>query len=158
MHPRLGFQIVFGAGAGMGLELPNIAVQTVLPEKDVSIGTSLVVFARSLGGAVFVSVGQNIFSSHIVSGIQARVPELNPSVILQAGATEVQQTVERAVSGEADGVVTLVLEVYNEAIVQTFVLALALACISILGAIGVEWRTVKRPHQMDSTEQDIETE
>jgi hypothetical protein len=158
MHPRLGFQIVFGAGAGMGLELPNIAVQTVLPEKDVSIGTSLVVFARSLGGAVFVSVGQNIFSSHIVSGIQARVPELNPSVILQAGATEVQQTVERAVSGEADGVVTLVLEVYNEAIVQTFVLALALACISILGAIGVEWRTVKRPHQMDSTEQDIERE
>lgn len=142
----------------MGLELPNIAVQTVLPEKDVSIGTSLVVFARSLGGAVFVSVGQNIFSSHIVSGIQARVPELNPSVILQAGATEVQQTVERAVSGEADGVVTLVLEVYNEAIVQTFVLALALACISILGAIGVEWRTVKRPHQMDSTEQDIERE
>ncbi|GLI80468.1 hypothetical protein PoHVEF18_008823 [Penicillium ochrochloron] len=142
----------------MGLELPNIAVQTVLPEKDVSIGTSLVVFARSLGGAVFVSVGQNIFSSHIVSGIQARIPELNPSVILQAGATEVQQTVERAVSGEADGVVTLVLEVYNEAIVQTFVLALALACISILGAIGVEWRTVKRPHQMDSTEQDIERE
>ncbi|GJN86945.1 hypothetical protein PLIIFM63780_010527 [Purpureocillium lilacinum] len=44
----LGFQIIFGAGAGLGLELPNIAVQTVLPEKDVSIGTSLVVFARSL--------------------------------------------------------------------------------------------------------------
>lgn len=158
MHSRLGFQIVFGAGAGMGLELPNIAVQTVLPEKDVSIGTSLVVFARSLGGAIFISVGQNVFSSHIVSGIQARVPELDPSVILQAGATEVQQIVERAVFGKADEVVALVLEVYNEAIVQTFVLALALACISILGAIGVEWRTVKSPQQVDSTEQDVERE
>jgi hypothetical protein len=119
MHPRLGFQIVFGAGAGMGLELPNIAVQTVLPDKDVSIGTSLVVFARSLGGAILVSVGQNIFSSHIVSGIQARVPVLNTSIILQAGATEVQQTVENAVLGEADEVVALVLEVYSGAIIQT---------------------------------------
>ncbi|KAH8697990.1 MFS transporter [Talaromyces proteolyticus] len=140
----LGFQIVFGAGAGMGLELPNIAVQTVLPEKDASIGTSLVVFARSLGGAIFVSVGQNIFSSRIVSGIQARVSELDTSVLLQAGATEVQETVEQAV-----------LEIYNEAIVQTFVLALALACMSILGAIGAEWRTVKRLQQRDSTEQNV---
>ncbi|KAJ5388922.1 MFS transporter [Penicillium cosmopolitanum] len=48
----LGFQVVFGAGVGKGLELPSIAVQTALPEKDVSIGTCLVVFTRSLGGAI----------------------------------------------------------------------------------------------------------
>ena len=128
----------------MGLELPNIAVQTILPEKDVAVGTSLVVFARSLGGAIFVSVGQNLFSNRIVSGMVARVPELDPSVVLQAGATELQQTVKQSGIDNTDGVLALVLEVYNDAIIRTFVLALVLACISILGAIGVEWRTVKR--------------
>jgi hypothetical protein len=155
IYPRLGFQIIFGAGAGIGLELPNIAVQTVLPEKDVSVGTSLVVFARSLGGAIFLSVGQNIFSSRILSGIRARVSGIDPSVVLRAGATEVQQTVEQVVLDNADEVVALVLEIYNEAIVQTFVLALALACMSIVGAIGVEWRTVKRPPQRNSAEQNV---
>ena len=151
-HTRLGFQIVFGAGAGIGLELPNIAVQTVLPEKDVSIGTSLVVFARSLGGAIFVSVGQNVFSNHIVSGMLSRVPDLDPSIVLESGATDLQQTVRQATSGQAD-VEVRVLEIYNDAIVQTFVVALALACVSIIGAFGVEWRTVKGSPKEQESEQ-----
>lgn len=142
---RLGFQIIFGAGAGVGLELPNIAVQTVLHERDVSIGTSLVVFARSLGGAIFVSVGQNVFSNHIVSGMIARVPELDPSIILQAGASHLQRTVSEANLSSDGYLVARVLEVYNDAIVQTFIVALALACVSVIGAVGVEWRTVKNP-------------
>ncbi|KAJ6036332.1 MFS transporter [Penicillium herquei] len=146
----LGYQIIFGAGAGIGLELPNIAVQTVLSEDNVSIGTSLVIFARSLGGAIFLTVGQNIFSNRIISGMLARVRELDPSVVLSAGATELQQTIKNSGVKEADKVLALVLEIYNDAIVQTFVLALALACISIAGALGVEWRTVKRSPQRQS--------
>lgn len=142
---RFGFQVIFGAGAGIGIELANIAVQTVLSEKDVSIGTSLVVFARSLGGAIFVSVGQNIFSNHVITGMRTLVPELDPSIVLQSGATDLHHTVMQAASasGQADKVVTRVLEVYNNAIIQTFVVALVLACVSIVGAVGVEWRSVK---------------
>jgi hypothetical protein len=103
----------------------------------------VVVFARSLGGAIFVSVGENVFSNHIVSGMFAQVPELDPSVVLQSGATDLQQTVRQAALDQADKVVTRVLEIYNEAIVQTFIVALALACVSIIGAVGVEWRSVK---------------
>lgn len=150
--PRLGFQIVFGAGAGIGLELPNIAVQTVLPEKDVSIGTSLVVFARSLGGAIFVSAGQNVFNNHIISHMLAKVPELNPAIVLQSGATDLQQIVRQATSSQAD-VVARVLGVYNDALVQVFLVALVLACISIIGAVGIEWRTVKNPLKIQDSQQ-----
>ncbi|KAE8140854.1 putative efflux pump antibiotic resistance protein [Aspergillus pseudotamarii] len=148
-----GFQVIFGAGAGIGMELANIAVQTVLPEKDVSVGTSLVVFARSLGGAIFVSVGQNIFGNHIVTGMRVQVPQLDPSIVLQSGATDLRRTVTQAVSGPADTIVTQVLEIYNNAVVQTFVVALALACVAILGALGVEWRSVKdKPKEPKSEE------
>ncbi|KAE8421401.1 MFS transporter [Aspergillus pseudocaelatus] len=148
-----GFQVIFGAGAGIGMELANIAVQTVLPEKDVSVGTSLVVFARSLGGAIFVSVGQNTFGNHIVTEMRAQVPELDPSIVLQSGATDLRRTVTQAISGQADTVVAQVLEIYNNAIVQTFVVALALACVAIIGAMGVEWRSVKdKPKELKSEE------
>ncbi|OAA77138.1 Major facilitator superfamily domain, general substrate transporter [Akanthomyces lecanii RCEF 1005] len=139
----LGFQIVFGAGAGLGLELPNIAVQTVLPEKDVAIGTSLVVLARSLGGAIFISAAQNVFNEHIISGMRGRVPEIDYSVVLNSGATELQKTIKDVAPGQAN-ILSRVLNVYNDAIVQTCIVALALACVSILGAVGVEWRTVKK--------------
>ncbi|RJE18500.1 MFS toxin efflux pump [Aspergillus sclerotialis] len=148
----LGFQIIFGAGAGIGLELPNIAVQTVLSEKDVSIGTSLVVFARSLGGAIFVSAGENVFSNQIASGMLSQVPELDPSIVLQAGATNLQRTVTQATSGQAD-VVARVLKVYNDAILQAFLVGLVLACVSVIGAIGVEWRTVKDSKEQSDTYQ-----
>ncbi|GAB1206113.1 hypothetical protein APSETT445_004794 [Aspergillus pseudonomiae] len=147
-----GFQVLFGAGAGIGMELANIAVQTVLSDEDVSIGTSLVVFARSLGGAIFVSVGQNVFSNHIITGMRAHVPDLDSSIVLQAGATDLRRTVMQAASGHG-AVVTRVLEIYNDAIVQTFVVALALACVSILGAMGVEWRSLKStPKERNSEE------
>ncbi|KAK2592137.1 hypothetical protein QQS21_010175 [Conoideocrella luteorostrata] len=148
----LGFQIIFGAGAGLGLELPNIAVQTVLSEKDVSIGTSLIVLARSLGGAIFVSAGQNVFNDHIISGMTNKVPEIDYPIVLQSGATELQGTIRQIASGHAD-VVSRVLEVYNDAVVQTFVVALVLACMSIIGAIGVEWRSIKnKPKNQKSNE------
>ncbi|OGM45261.1 hypothetical protein ABOM_006457 [Aspergillus bombycis] len=147
------FQVIFGAGAGIGMELANIAVQTVLSDEDVSIGTSLVVFARSLGGAIFVSVGQNIFSNRIITGMRAQVPELDPSIVLQSGATDLRRTVMQAASGRTGTVVTRVLEIYNNAIVQTFVVALALACVSILCVMGVEWRSLKSsPKELKSEE------
>ncbi|KAF7590928.1 hypothetical protein BBP40_002234 [Aspergillus hancockii] len=116
---KLGFQIIFGAAAGIRLKVPNFAVQTVLPEKDLSIAASLVVLTRSLSGAIFISVIQNVFSNHLASSMIFR------------------QAVNQASFGEADAV-GRVLEVYNDAIAQTFVVALALACVSIIGILGVE--------------------
>ena len=107
-----------------------------------SFNLKTIVFARSLGGAILVSVDQNIFSNHIISGMLALVPGLVPSIVIQSGATDLQQTVRQVTSGQAN-VINRVLKVYNDAIVQTFVVALALACVSIIGALGVEWRSVK---------------
>ena len=72
----------------------------------------------------------------------SRVPELDPSVVLRSGATNLQRTVSQATSGQAD-VVARVLKVYNDAILQAFLVGLVLACVSIIGAVGIEWRTVK---------------
>ncbi|KAE8156804.1 hypothetical protein BDV40DRAFT_305749 [Aspergillus tamarii] len=50
---------------------PNLAAQTVLPTNDVPIGTSLMLFNQLSGGAVFISVGQNILGTQLFERLKS---------------------------------------------------------------------------------------
>ncbi|KAJ7716323.1 hypothetical protein B0H14DRAFT_644793 [Mycena olivaceomarginata] len=54
------------------------------------------VFKRfhKLCGALFVSVGQNVFQNKLISGLVARVPSVNPKIIFLAGATNLKNAVD----------------------------------------------------------------
>ncbi|RMY87985.1 hypothetical protein D0861_05081 [Hortaea werneckii] len=132
----IGFQVLFGFGVGLGMQQATIAAQTVLRKQDVPTGVALLFFAQQLGGAIFVSVGQNVLDSELVSGILRRVPDLSPERILNTGATELRQIVP---AHDLDGV----LVAYNSALRQVFVVATAMACLAALGAFSLEWRSVK---------------
>src|ERR1700733_3338185 len=88
----IGFQAITGIGIGMGMQQPLIAVQTVLDISQVPIGTSVIVFVQTLGGALFVSIGQNVFSNKLLENLAKYAPSIDPSVILKIGATSIQQT------------------------------------------------------------------
>ncbi len=62
----IGYQILAGAGSGGAVQLPFIATQAVLPAKDMPTGNSLAIFFNSLGGAISISIAQNIFSNTLV--------------------------------------------------------------------------------------------
>lgn len=57
----IGFQILAGAGLGAGFQVPQAAVQTVLAQDDIPVGSSTLIFFQNLGGSIFVSVGQAVF-------------------------------------------------------------------------------------------------
>ncbi|KAJ8098464.1 major facilitator superfamily domain-containing protein [Lipomyces tetrasporus] len=78
---RIGYQVIYGAGIGAGMQMPLIAAQTVLDLDDVPVGTALIVFAQTLGGALFVSVAQNVISNRIVQGVVAAAPGVDPTQI-----------------------------------------------------------------------------
>ncbi|KAK8152844.1 major facilitator superfamily domain-containing protein [Phyllosticta citrichinensis] len=135
-HPAwIGYQVLLGFGLGLGMQQSNIAIQTVLSRIDVPMGTTLLFFSQQLGGAVFVAVGQSIFTNDLIRGVSG-LTDLNPRSITAIGATELQQRVP------AD-VLPQVLAAYNDALVQAFQVGLAMACLSILGSAAVEWRSVK---------------
>ena len=133
----IGYQILFGLGTGWGFQQTAVAAQTVLALVDIPIGTALMVFIQLLGGAMFVTIAQNVFTNHLVSGILAiKIPNLDPQRIVQSGATHLRREIPAAYLPE-------VLIAYDEALVKTFQVALCLACLSLLGAVGMEWRSVK---------------
>jgi hypothetical protein len=42
----IGYQVLFGAGIGLGMQNTLIAVQTALPLADVPIGTAIIMFSQ----------------------------------------------------------------------------------------------------------------
>ncbi len=133
----IGYQVLSGFGQGIGFQQANMAAQTVLPSQDVPTGVSIVQFAQLLGSAVFVSVAQNLLSSRLASGLGPSVPGLDSHTVGNLGATELRALVGPEKLGE-------LLEVYNKALRQVFHLAAGLAAASMLGAVGLEWKSVKK--------------
>ena len=129
----IGYQILFGLGSGWGFQQTAVAAQTVLALVDVPIGTAIMIFIQLLGGAMFVTIAQNVFTNDLVSGILAiHIPNLNAKIIVQSGATHLRDGIPTAY-------LPSVLVAYNAALVKTF----QVACLSLLGAVGMEWRSVK---------------
>jgi EmrB/QacA subfamily drug resistance transporter len=132
----IGYQALFGIGVGLGMQQILIAVQTVLPAADIPTGTAIVMFFQTLGGALFVSVGQTVFTNKLVSGLKAAVPGLDPAIVLKIGATQLKTAIdEQYRSG--------VLQAYNDALTTSYYVAVALATLSIVGSLTIEWKSVK---------------
>ncbi len=86
----------------------------VLPQNDISIGNGIVVFFQFLGGAIFLAIAENLFTSQLVKELAIYAPAVNAEVVVAAGAAAVSSVV----SPEN---LAAVLEAYNTAIVTTFV-------------------------------------
>lgn len=139
----IGYQIIYGFGMGCTFQAPNLAAQTVLPTKDVPVGTSLMFFGQLLGGAIFTSVGSNVLSNELLKHL-AGIPGINPAQLLSQGATGLTQ-------GLAPSAVTPVLSAYNESLRVVLQVGLVMTCLTILGALALEWRSVKskKPRKTD---------
>ena len=135
----IGYQIIYGMGIGFGMQQSLMAAQTVLDLHDVPTGTSIINFSLTLGGALFISVGQNIFTNRLLTNLIASVPNIPIGVVLSTGATSLRGVVTQIDPNSLPSV----LVAYNSAVTQTFYVALAMACLSLIGALGVEWKSVK---------------
>ncbi|KAK3677024.1 hypothetical protein LTR78_003229 [Recurvomyces mirabilis] len=133
----IGFQILFGLGIGLGMQQGNMAAQTVCKDrKDVPMAVSLMMFMQQLGGAIFISVGQNVFDSGLVSELVGAIPGISVGTIVNTGATDL-----RGIVPPED--LPLLLTKYNFALRQVWVVGTAMACLAALGAFALEWKSVK---------------
>jgi EmrB/QacA subfamily drug resistance transporter len=132
----IGFQVVLGFGVGCTMQHPNFAVQIVLQKRDIPVGTAVLSLFQTLGGAVFASVGQNLYIDKFSSGLY-QIRGFDPTKVLHAGATELTKHIPAHLQ-------PLVLAAYNNALTKgTFFAALIVACLAFPAALGMEWRSVK---------------
>jgi MFS family permease len=134
----LGWQVLFGVGIGLGMQQSNLAAQTCLSREDVPTGMALMFFSQGLGGVVFITIAQVVFSHSLVVRLSyLDIPLLTPDIILHAGATELRRLVPEEYIPE-------VLDAYNIAIMATFVVATAAACFTSFAAAGMEFINIHK--------------
>ncbi|CAI6087954.1 unnamed protein product [Clonostachys chloroleuca] len=137
-----GTLVMFGFGSGMGQQQPVTACQTVLKGRDVPLGTSTVLLAQTLGGAVFLAVGQNVFQSRLVEQLSQKVPNIDPTTVLEHGASGLEAAVT---TQYGDASALAILGAYNDAIQRCFLICVILSCLTIFGGLTMEWVSVKKP-------------
>ncbi len=93
-------------------------------------------FSLNLGGALLIAVAQNVFTTRLSTNLATNVPILDPSIVLKTGATSLRNAVD---PGSLEGV----LVAYNDALTNAYYVSVAMAALSIVGALGMEWKSVK---------------
>ncbi|TGO32964.1 hypothetical protein BHYA_0276g00090 [Botrytis hyacinthi] len=127
----------------VGYEVPYTAVQIVLPTEDVPIGNSLPVFSQTLGGALAISIAQNILTNTLSQELKM-ISGLDSSESIALGAKHLTSTVP---TEYLNGV----LGAYTYALSRTFILPIAAAGTAYICSLGMEWRKVEKKHKCRST-------
>ena len=83
-----------------------------------------------------VSAGQNVFTNRLIGGL-ATVPGVNAHLVVATGATKLKTLIPDPANYDA------ALEVYNSGLTRAFKVSLVVACLAVVGAIGMEWGSVK---------------
>lgn len=142
LHPNSGhskwiaYQFLYGIGLGASVQSALLAAQAALPVSDVAIGTAIINFSQQFGGALFISVGENIFLKCLTSGLST-IPGLDVATILGTGATELRNIVPARYLEQ-------VLSTYNDALMKTMTVAAAMSALSMFGVAFIEWKNIAK--------------
>ncbi|KAK8022522.1 Bcmfs1 [Apiospora rasikravindrae] len=83
----IGFQIILGIGVGFCLTIPLMLSQVAVKTKDVSTATSIVIFSQSIGSAFLLPTAQSVFQNQLLKALRRFAPDIDPSLVLSAGAS-----------------------------------------------------------------------
>ncbi|KAL4990677.1 major facilitator superfamily domain-containing protein [Aspergillus falconensis] len=133
----IGYQAIAGIAVGICIQVPIMAGQAVVDVQDLSVVSAIVLFFQCMGGAVGVQAGQAVFSNTLLKEVLKRLPELSPALIIQTGATELNE-----VFGSEQ--IAVLLDGYVTALQHCFVLSIALAAVATLVSLGSGWINLKK--------------
>ncbi|KAK9778472.1 putative Major facilitator superfamily (MFS) profile domain-containing protein [Seiridium cardinale] len=110
----IGYQIITSFGRGLAFQIPITAVQEFVPPAKHAISITSMNLFMQLGNAVSVSSSQTIFNNRLPSLLSRYAPEVNTTMVLQAGATRARSLIP---PDQLPGF----LKAYNQAITSIFV-------------------------------------
>ncbi|WAO93394.1 MFS domain-containing protein [Fusarium falciforme] len=132
----IGYQVMGGFGAEAGVQLPFLAVQAVLSQRDMPTGVAITTFFDSLGGALAISVAQNLFYNGLRTNIPKYAPEVPAEVVISTGPSCLAELI-------SPKSLPRVRKAYMEALRNSFVLAVVVGVLGIVCACFVEWRSIR---------------
>lgn len=129
----IGYLILSGFGRGMVLQMPLLAIQSVLPLAQVPVGSAIGIFFNFFGGTLVLTFGQTCFSNRLpLALLKYAGSGIDVKAVLAAGAV--------AAKGMGAGVANA----YNHAVTETLYVTVGASCLAFVVSAGIEWRSVKK--------------
>ncbi|THZ19726.1 hypothetical protein D6C89_07585 [Aureobasidium pullulans] len=124
----------------LGYYMPFVVASVIF----LSIGTALITTfhvgiaeSRWIGGTIFLSAAENIFNSHLRASVaRLQIPGLDAQTAVQVSITNLRRLVPKRYLHD-------VLIAYSDAVTTALELSLVLGCLTVLGALGMEWKNIK---------------
>lgn len=142
----IGYQILFGAGRGMGFQMPIVAVQNSLSPTMAPLAISLVMFSGMLCGALFLSFSTTIFTQSLRHLIPSDSNGIDPESIIAAGATGFRKILSPDALGG-------ILIAYAKSIDRVFYLITALTAASFFFAFGLGFKDIREKKKPEAAKE-----
>lgn len=127
----------FGAAIGIGFQAPQVAVQNTLSADDVNTGIAIILFAQNFGPAISVAMAQSIFQNKLADNIGSIIPGVGKEKIENMGLNDLKGLIGPNKLQE-------LLSGFDRSLVQTWYLAVGLACATMIGSSTMQWRSIKK--------------
>ncbi|KAI1768455.1 MFS general substrate transporter [Hypoxylon sp. FL1150] len=147
----VGFQVIMGAGRGLGASVPVLAIQNSMNSvnKDlVPAAVSVLVFLQMFSAATMIIISQTILTNSLVDLVPLNAPGVDPQLIINAGttATDLRQAV---------GLDRLpgVLWAYSKSLLRVWYFAAGIAALAFIVGwwLGLE-NTREKPKEVEPRE------
>ena len=132
----IGYQILFGVGRGMGMQMPIVAVQNRLAPNVAPLAISLCMFTGMLFGGLFLSASATILTNSLRTLIPKYAPTADLEAIITAGATGFRSILSPE---QVEGVKVA----YAKSVNRVFYLCAALAVLCFVFSFGLGWTNIK---------------
>ncbi|KAL8728917.1 MAG: hypothetical protein Q9166_005084 [cf. Caloplaca sp. 2 TL-2023] len=132
----IGYQILFGAGLGIAIQVPVIAAQALSDLADIPLVTASILFFQLGSGAFAVSAAQNIFDNILIKKLPTLAPGVNAAEIIAAGSTGIPEAFSKE---QVPGI----LLSYMAGLKAAWAMGIALAGITFVVSFLPQWRSIK---------------
>ncbi|KAL8284076.1 hypothetical protein RQP46_005189 [Phenoliferia psychrophenolica] len=131
----------FGSGFGSGLAfmMPFVMAQAILTPKDLEIGSAMILFPQTLGGALIFGMGQALYQNNFADRVKAIPGLLNAKEVVEGGVTAFRELAAPEFIGQIEVIAI-------DALHRAFYAPLVCLGLAILVALPLmSWPSVKPP-------------
>lgn len=133
----IGYQILFGAGLGIAIQVPVIAAQALSELADIPLVTASILFFQLASGAYAVSAAQSIFNNILIVKLPTLAPGVSASDIILAGSTGIPEAFSKE---QVPGI----LLSYMAGLKAAWAMGIALAGVTFVVSFLPQWKSIKR--------------
>lgn len=129
-----GYQVIVGIGYGFAVQIPYLAVQVVIVSLDRPLANALVSLFQALGGALGLSIAENVFQTSLIERLD-KIQNINVTSIIASGGTGLETIVSPS---QLDPV----RNAFSGAVANAFLVSVGAAGAAFVTSLAMEWRRI----------------